>query len=51
MSDTANSNLESLIKVTTPDEAKRTVAARHRKEVEDWLTSDLGIIRMRETGS
>jgi hypothetical protein len=35
----------------TPDEASRTLAARHRGEIEDWLTSDLGIIRMRETGS
>src|SRR5699024_9437178 len=35
----------------TPDEAARTAAARHRKEIEDWLTTDLGIIRMRETGS
>lgn len=51
MSGTANSNLESLVKVMTPDEAKRTAAARHRKELEDWLTADLGIVRMRETGS
>lgn len=43
--------LESLIRTMTPDEAARTAAARHRKEIEDWLTSDLGIIRMRETGS
>lgn len=35
----------------TPGEAARTAAARHRKEIEDWLTSDLEIIRMRETGS
>lgn len=35
----------------TPDESARTAAAKHRKEIEDWLTSDLGIIRMRETGS
>lgn len=51
MSATANSNLESLIKAMTPDEAKRTAAARHREELEDWLTSDLSIVRMRETGS
>lgn len=51
MSGTANSNLESLVKAMTPDEAKRTAAARHRKELEDWLTADLGIVRMRETGS
>lgn len=51
MSATANSNLESLIKAMTPDEAARTAAARHRKELEDWLTADVGIVRMRETGS
>lgn len=51
MSGTANSNLESLIKAMTPDESARTAAARHRKELEDWLTSDLRIVRMRETGS
>lgn len=43
--------LESLIRTMTPDEGARTAAAKHRKEIEDWLTSDLGIIRMRETGS
>ncbi|WP_143709885.1 nucleotidyltransferase domain-containing protein [Kocuria flava] len=43
--------MESLIRTMTPDEAARTAAAKHRKEIEDWLTSDLGIIRMRETGS
>ena len=51
MSTTALSTLESLIRTMTPDEAARTAAAKHRKEIEDWLTSDLGIIRMRETGS
>lgn len=51
MSATALSTLESLIRRMTPDEAARTAAAKHRKEIEDWLTSDLGIIRMRETGS
>ena len=51
MSATATSMLESLIRTMTPDEAARTAAAKHRKEIEDWLTSDLGIIRMRETGS
>ena len=43
--------LESLIRTMTPDEGARTAAAKHHKEIEDWLTSDLGIIRMRETGS
>ncbi|GAB2755029.1 SMODS domain-containing nucleotidyltransferase [Sinomonas soli] len=51
MTATANSNLESLIRAMTPDEAKRMSAARHRKELEDWLTSDIAIVRMRETGS
>lgn len=51
MSATAHSNLESLIRAMTPDDAARTSAARHRKELEDWLAADLGIIRMRETGS
>ena len=46
MSATAASMLESLIRTMTPDEAARTAAAKHRKEIEDWLTSDLGIIRM-----
>lgn len=35
----------------TPDEPARTSAARHRGKIEDWLRSDLRIIRMRETGS
>lgn len=43
--------LESLIRTMTPDEAARTAAAKHRKEIEDWLSFDLKIIRMRETGS
>lgn len=51
MSATALSTLESLIRTMTPDEAARTAAAKHRKEIEDCLTSDLGIICMRETGS
>ncbi len=51
MSATTASLLESLIRAMTPDEVARTAAARHRKEVEDWLTADLEIIRMRETGS
>ena len=45
MSATTLSTLESLIHTMTPDEAVRTAAAKHRKETEDWLTSDLGIIR------
>lgn len=51
MSATVTSMLESLIRTMTPDGAARFTAAKHRKEIEDWLTSDLGIIRMRETGS
>ncbi|MGM9473058.1 SMODS domain-containing nucleotidyltransferase [Pseudarthrobacter sp. YS3] len=51
MSATAASTLDLLIRAMTPDEAARTLAARHRGEIEDWLTFDLGIIRMRETGS
>ena len=35
----------------TPDEAARSAAAKRRKEIEEWLMYDLGIIRMRETGS
>jgi len=35
----------------TPDAAARSAAAKHRKEIEEWLMYDLGIIRMRETGS
>ncbi|WP_308211787.1 nucleotidyltransferase [Nocardiopsis dassonvillei] len=51
MSATASSALETLIHTMTPDETARKAAARHREEIEDWLTSDLKIIRMRETGS
>lgn len=51
MNATAASMLDSLIRTMTPDETARTAAAKHRKEIEDWLTSDLGIVRMRETGS
>lgn len=51
MTETANSNLRSLIRTMTPDEAQRAAAVRHREELEGWLTSDLGIVRMRETGS
>lgn len=51
MSATAISTLESLIRAMTPDEAARSAAAKHRKEIEEWLMYDLDIIRMRETGS
>ena len=51
MSVTAISTLESLIRRMTPDAAARSAAAKHRKEIEEWLMYDLGIIRMRETGS
>lgn len=51
MSATAASMLESLIRTMTPDDVARTAAARHRKEIEDRLTDDLEIVRMRETGS
>lgn len=52
MSDlTALSVAESVLKHVTPDERARTAAARHRAEIENWLTADLDIIRMRETGS
>ena len=43
--------LESLIRSMTPNEAARSDAAKHRKEIEEWLKTDLGILRMRETGS
>ena len=43
--------LESLICSMTPDKAARSDAAKHRKEIEEWLKTDLGILRMRETGS
>ena len=43
--------LESLIHSMTPDKAARSDAAKHRKEIEEWLKTDLGILRMRETGS
>ena len=51
MSVTAISALESLIRTMTPDAAARSAAAKHRKEIEEWLMYDLGIIHMRETGS
>lgn len=51
MSVTAISTLESLIRRMTPDAAARSAAAKHRKEIEECLMYDLGIIRMRETGS
>lgn len=51
MSETASSMLESLICSMTPDKAARSDAAKHRKEIEEWLKTDLGILRMRETGS
>ena len=51
MSATASSMLESLIRSMTPNEAARSDAAKHRKEIEEWLKIDLGILRMRETGS
>lgn len=51
MSETASSMLESLIHSMTPDKAARSDAAKHRKEIEEWLKTDLGILRMRETGS
>jgi len=35
----------------TPDAAARSAAAKHRKEIEEWLMYDLDIIHMRETGS
>lgn len=51
MSATASSMLESLIRSMTPNEAARSDAAKHRKKIEEWLKTDLGILRMRETGS
>lgn len=51
MSVTAISELESLIRTMTPDAAARSAAAKHRKEIEEWLMYDLDIIHMRETGS
>lgn len=52
MSDTtAQSVLLSVLKSVTPDDAARASAARHRASIEDWLERDVGIIRMRETGS
>lgn len=51
MNVTAISMLESLIRTMTPDAVARSAAAKHRKEIEEWLMYDLDIIRMRETGS
>lgn len=51
MSATASSMLESLIRSMSPNEAARSDAAKHRKKIEEWLKTDLGILRMRETGS
>ncbi|MCT1514541.1 nucleotidyltransferase domain-containing protein [Dietzia cercidiphylli] len=48
---TAQSVLLSVLKSVTPDDAARASAAQHRASIEDWLESDVGIIRMRETGS
>ncbi|MFZ2242989.1 MAG: nucleotidyltransferase [Gordonia amarae] len=48
---TARSVAEAVLKRVIPDEQARTAAARHRAEIEEWLTADLGIVRMRETGS
>lgn len=43
--------LDSIITTWTPEKDARTLVARHRAQVEQHLESDLGIIRMRETGS
>lgn len=43
--------LSSIIQAMTPDETARIAAASHRESIESWLKRDLGIIRMRETGS
>ncbi|CAM3466885.1 nucleotidyltransferase domain-containing protein [Isoptericola cucumis] len=51
MTATAGSTLDSIIRDVTPDEDARSTAASHRASVESWLTQDLNIVRMRETGS
>lgn len=51
VTEAARSALESLVRSLTPDDAARSAAARHREDVEAWLTKDLNIVRMRETGS
>ncbi|MGC0363823.1 hypothetical protein ABH922_001807 [Rhodococcus sp. 27YEA15] len=52
MSDvTARLALESIIRNVTPNADARAAAARHRASIEEWLKADVGIIRMRETGS
>lgn len=48
---TARTTLDALVATMTPSAEARATASRHRQEIEDWLTADLDIIRMRETGS
>lgn len=48
---TARSALEAVLKMVTPHDERRASAARHRTALEEWLRKDLGIVRMRETGS
>ncbi|WP_102157393.1 nucleotidyltransferase domain-containing protein [Zhihengliuella halotolerans] len=43
--------LEEILREVTPDEEARKKAASHRADLGDWLKNDLGIVRMRETGS
>lgn len=43
--------LEGILREVTPDEEARKKAASHRAALEEWLKKDLGIVRMRETGS
>ena len=51
MSTLAQISLEALASVMTPKADARSLVATHRAEIEDWLRRDLGIARMRETGS
>lgn len=51
MTVTAAAKLDSIIKAMTPDEDARRLAASHRESLESWLRRDIGIYRMRETGS
>lgn len=48
---TALSVAQSVLKAVTPDDQARATAAQHRASIEEWLRRDVGIVRMRETGS
>ncbi|MDP0400535.1 nucleotidyltransferase domain-containing protein [Tsukamurella strandjordii] len=48
---TVAASIAFLLQAMTPDADERAAAAQHRASLEEWLKQDLGIVRMRETGS